>query len=101
MPELEPAKHQLLSFSRSCPHEGLDRLSPRCNCIGTTVLIWGYGIVECRSFETLPKKKFIKDEQGDRYAPIICNEKVLDTKLEPTGNVHLVTQNNEAIFFYD
>ena len=36
MPELEPAKHRLLSVTRSCTHEGLDDLSTgRCR-IGAT-----------------------------------------------------------------
>lgn len=33
-------------------------------------------------------KKFIKDVLNDRYALVIGNENILDTKIEPTGDVH-------------
>lgn len=38
-----------------------------------------------RRFNT---KKFIKDVLNDRYALVIGNEIILDTKKEPTGDVH-------------
>lgn len=38
-----------------------------------------------RKFNT---KKFIKDVLNDRYALVIGNENILDTKIEPTGDVH-------------
>ena len=38
-----------------------------------------------RKFNT---KKFIKDILNDRYALVIGNEILLDTKIEPTGDVH-------------
>ena len=38
-----------------------------------------------RKFNT---KKFVKDVLNDRYALVIGNENILDTKLEPTGDVH-------------
>lgn len=38
-----------------------------------------------RRFNT---KKFIKDVLNDKYALVIGNEIILDTKIEPTGNVH-------------
>lgn len=33
-------------------------------------------------------KKFIKDVLNDRYALVIGNENILDTRIEPTGDVH-------------
>ena len=33
-------------------------------------------------------KKFIKDVLNDKYALLIGNEIILDTKVEPTGDVH-------------
>lgn len=38
-----------------------------------------------RKFNT---KKFIKDVLNDKYALVIGNEIILDTKIEPTGDVH-------------
>ena len=38
-----------------------------------------------RKFNT---KKFIKDVLNDKYALVIGNEIILDTRIEPTGNVH-------------
>ena len=38
-----------------------------------------------RKFNT---KMFIKDVLNDRYALVIGNEYILDTKTEPTGDVH-------------
>ena len=38
-----------------------------------------------RRFNT---KKFIKDVFSDKYALVIGNEMILDTKIEPTGDVH-------------
>ena len=38
-----------------------------------------------RRFNT---KKFIKDVLNDKYALVIGNEILLDTKIEPTGDVH-------------
>ena len=38
-----------------------------------------------RKFNT---KKFIKDVLNDKYALVIGNEILLDTKSEPTGDVH-------------
>jgi hypothetical protein len=38
-----------------------------------------------RRFNT---KKFIKDVLNDKYALVIGNEIILDTKIEPTGDVH-------------
>lgn len=38
-----------------------------------------------RKFNT---KKFIKDVLNDRYALVIGNEIILDSKIEPTGDVH-------------
>ena len=38
-----------------------------------------------RKFNT---KKFVRDVLNDRYALVIGNENILDTKLEPTGDVH-------------
>lgn len=38
-----------------------------------------------RKFNT---KKFIKDVLNDRYALVIGNEIILDTKIEPSGDVH-------------
>ena len=38
-----------------------------------------------RKFNT---KKFIKDVLNGRYALVIGNENILDTKIEPTGDVH-------------
>lgn len=49
-----------------------------------------------RKFNT---KKFIKDVLNDKYALVIGNEIVLDTKLEPTGDVHqfLLRKVNESL----
>ena len=33
-------------------------------------------------------KKFIKDVLNDKYALVIGNDIILDTKIEPTGDVH-------------
>lgn len=38
-----------------------------------------------RKFNT---KKFIKDVLNDKYALVVGNEIILDTKIEPTGDVH-------------
>ena len=38
-----------------------------------------------RKFNT---KKFIKDVLNDKYALVIGNGFILDTKIEPTGDVH-------------
>ena len=38
-----------------------------------------------RKFNT---KKFIKDVLNDRYALVIGNEIILDSKIGPTGDVH-------------
>lgn len=38
-----------------------------------------------RKFNT---KKFIRNVLNDRYALVIGNEMILDTKIEPTGDVH-------------
>ena len=54
-----------------------------------------------RRFNT---KKFIKDVLNDRYALVIGNEIILDTKKEPTGDVHQyllrkVNENSSEQFY--
>lgn len=51
-----------------------------------------------RKFNT---KKFIKDVLNDKYALVIGNEIILDTKIEPTGDVHqfFLRKVNESLNF--
>ena len=50
-----------------------------------------------RKFNT---KKFIKDVLNDRYALVIGNEIILDTKIEPTRHQRTATQSVVEVLLY-